>query len=135
MSEEQEQTVGTEAPAELKTAQIEFKGRMVTVGMPGMERIAAFQAFNRELKRMKPGELITGEEAVAIATNALNMILSLLVNRADRLWLTDELSGDTGLDLEQCQPFVEAAMEAIRVANPANRAERRANEHGAKLAI
>lgn len=116
-----------EAP-QLPEREIEFRGRKIWVKMPRPEQLLVWQ---RVLKQLQTTEPSTGSEVMVLLERGRKVLDSILVNRADKDWMDDEMLEGT-LTFQDVLPMINDAAEAF--AQDGNHEERRAVKKAAKKA-
>jgi hypothetical protein len=113
---------GGSEPITVPEREIEFRGRKIWVTLPKPEQILVWQRTVKQLQ--DPDIKDWGAEQVLVALERSRKIIdSVILNKADKTWIDDEmLEGNFGI--REAASIIQTAMEAF--AADANRADRRA---------
>jgi hypothetical protein len=115
-------TEQTDAPVEMPEREIEFHGRTIWMKMPRPEMLMVWRRTLTQLQAINENDW-TGETVMAALDRLRNIVDSLLVNKADGIWIDDQFLDGT-LTFPELAPLITKAVEAF--APDENRADRRA---------
>jgi hypothetical protein len=113
---------------EIPELEIPFHGRQIWVRMPSPEQLLVWDRVIKRLTDAPPNTSWTGSEIMAALDRLRRIIDSLMVNKADVVWLDDQFL-DGVLTFKQLAPFITQVVDAFAAAaeeNAPNRAAKRA---------
>lgn len=119
------------APDDMPEREIEFQGRKIWVKIPQPEVLLVWRRTANQLEQANPGSW-TGESVMVALDRLRKIIDTVLVNKADSVWIDDQLL-DGALDFQTLTPLILQAIEAFTP--EANREERRAAAKPVKKAV
>lgn len=116
-----------QTPAALPEVPITFRDREIWVRPPTPEQLVVWRRILKRLQGMGQGTDWTAESVLAEAERSRMIVDSMLVNKADVIWMDDGFL-DGSLTFQDLMPFPTLVMEAFAEAAKAegNREERRA---------
>lgn len=129
MTEQQETT----EPVVQPELPVTLKGREMFVRMPKPEQLLVWQRTVGMLTTMQTGTSWTGSEVMAALERCRKIIDSILVNKADVIWIDDQFLEGT-LEFRDLMPFITHVVEKFAEAS-VNEAPNREAKRAVKKAV
>lgn len=132
MTTEQEEAAAPVSPE----VEIDFHGRKIWVRMPSAEQLLVWQRTVKQLGDADKRVDWTASEALTALDRCRRIIDSILVNKADSVWIDDQFL-DGELTFKDLMPLITRTVEMFRAAaeeDAPNREARRAAKPAKKAA-
>jgi hypothetical protein len=123
----------TEDGQKLKTENVTFRGRTMTVCVPDEVQLSIMQRFSDQYAPLaQEGSQVDAKVAIRMSGRAISIVQSVLADEEDKAWIEDSLLRKD-FEIMDALWIVEEAMERLKIANAPNREVRRAAKKKTRL--